>query len=200
MLSQIQIVGASGYINDVNMAYPGAAVWSGPGGTGLTQTFAGQLGQELELPSELIRYNSANGTVFGGLFRLVQFKQVTGTPVVGQMLYWYETGSDQNYIVTDDYDQLTYVSTNFAGVVLTPNLTDGHYTYIQTYGIVYAKFVPTVTGTKATGRPVSVSIVTEGLFDIIDTDTPQQNVGYAIDLPADGGLTRINMRRMNPRG
>lgn len=204
MLSQILFVSPSGYINNVNMAFPGGGVWGGPGGTGASQNLQGQLGKEIEFTSDMLKYDPAVGTVWGGKFRLVRLATGSGVPVIGQALFWDDSVAENLYQVTTSEAILTYTSTGFAGVCLSAAVTVGNYTIIQTQGKVNVKYRAAIGGTKATGRPVSLANqgagADLGLFDIVDVDLPQYRVGYAIGLPADGGLAAIDLSPLNFRG
>jgi hypothetical protein len=150
------------------------------------------------------------GTVYGGTFRYVRLKANSAVPVVGQSVFWDDTVAESLYQVTALESITTLVSASIAGIILTPSLTAGNYTLIQTSGLVKAKFVGTITGTKATGRPVFISVAgtsSIGLADIVDDLTTtagapffNRYMGTAVELPTDGGLTTIDLKIKNPRG
>jgi len=208
-MSMSQIIQiSSGFINNVHDPVCGMAAT--PGGTGASQ-FAGQLGKTINLDSSEVRYDSSIGTVFGGNFQYVQCSPTDwDTPVIGQMVFWDAAVAENLYQVVNEEDTTTLVATSMAGVILSAGLTAGQFTFIQTLGLVKAKFVASITGTKATGRPVFISVAggaSVGLMDIVDDITTTAGayffpryVGYAVQLPTDGGLTTIDLNQLSPRG
>jgi len=205
-LSQILRI-PSGFLNDVNN--PAIGEPTAPSPVSLN-SFSGQLGKEIVLDASQIRYKSSVGTVFGGTFRYVRLKANSAVPVIGQMVFWDDTVAEDLYQVTVLESITTVVAASMAGIILTPSVTVGNCTLIQTSGLVKAKFVGTITGTKATGRPVSISVAgtsSIGLMDIVDDLTTtagelllSRYVGRAVELPTDGGLTTIDLQLQNPRG
>lgn len=187
---------STGLLNTVN-----DDVIGGQSGLGSRSKFAGQLGKILTVSSEQISqmYSSAIGTLYAGLYQYVQFASDVGTIAAGQLVYWDETESLNEFIVTDDVDSTTANYQSFAGFAL--NAVDaGNYGFIQIAGVATGRYVASITGTKATGRPVMGSVATSGRIDVIDaaiTGATQNNfLGWAISLPADGALGTVQIARM----
>lgn len=164
--------------------------------TGLSK-FAGQLGKPIFIPADFIAqvYNPTIGTLYQGWYRYVQLKSDAAQPVIGQSLFWDDASAPSAFVATTAQNTTTYVATSMAGVYLG-GIEPGNYGWVQMGGVATVKYVPSITGTKATGRPVSISqagTTSLGFADVDDTPTPELFMGWAIDLPADGGTGRVNL-------
>jgi len=204
-VAQIQHV-TTGLLNTVNDPFPGSlgssSQWPPPIG------YPGQLGKAIYFDADTIRYDSTVGTLYPGHYTYVQLSTDSPVPVIGQAAFWIEDAeADPSlFAVTAEEDSFTLTDAQFAGVFINvPTL--GNYCYIQRSGLVYVKYRASITGTKATGRPVFLAAAggaDAGLFDVVDTmpgTTPILNyyVGQAWDLPADGGLKRITLNNVTKR-
>lgn len=168
--------------------------------------FGGQLGKTLWVSSEQISqmFDSTVGTLYAGAYQYVLFASDVGAIAAGQLVYWDETAADTTFTVTDDVDSTTLNYESFAGFALNA-VSAGNYGFIQIAGKATGRYVASITGTKATGRPVMGSIATSGRVDVIDaavTGATQNNfLGWAITLPADGALGTIQLsQRLVQRG
>jgi hypothetical protein len=121
VLSQIIRI-PTGFIDSVNDPSPGLAAT--PGGTG-TAKFAGQVGMEFELTQQMIRLKTPSVPVGPGKFMYVRVAPGATYPAVGVTLNWDATVSRHLY-------QVTNAAGTAAGVALTPSVTPGNYTVIQT--------------------------------------------------------------------
>lgn len=206
---------ASGYINQVNDSLPGG----GGGNIGPQVGLApGQLGKILELDDSELIYNSAIGTVYGGGFRYVQLSSdSTANPAVGQIVFWNPIASsaDNLYVVTTLESGTTPGAQQPAGIVLSSTWGVSNYSFIQCWGPTFAKFRATLTHAPAgIGEAVYCAAAgagaDNGLADCLSTADPTdfsdvtllQNryLGPSIQLPTNGGLKLINLRRLSERG
>lgn len=121
MLSQILRL-PSGYIDNVNDAVIGQA--GGPTPAGASK-FAGQLGMEIELRQDMMKLKNPAVPVAAGLFQYVRLAAAASSPAVGATVNWDATVDRRLY-------QVTTAAGTAAGTVLTPNVTPGNYTLIQT--------------------------------------------------------------------
>src|SRR6059058_877548 len=84
-------------LNDVNDSVIGD---SSTAGTGASQ-FLGQLGQRIALGPDEIRYDSAIGTLYGGVYQYVRFGATEAvTPALGLIAFWDGAVADDLYQVT----------------------------------------------------------------------------------------------------
>ena len=212
-LSPIVRVGASGYINVVNDAVIGMP--TAPGGVGVTK-FAGQLGKLIELDDSQVRYNSAVGTVYGGVFQYVRLAASSAVPIIGQQLFWdsLANAADNLYqVTTSETAGTTDSAVNRAGTCLSASLTVGNYTWIQISGPIFCKFRAVLTDPAAIGNPVycaGAGGADLGFADVIENPgaASQQDVtlfqrrylGVARQLPVAGGLTLVDVPQMFLRG
>jgi hypothetical protein len=120
MLSQILRI-ASGYVDDVNDAVIGGGTASP---TGLSK-FAGQLGMEVELTQQMIKLKTPSTPVGPGKFMYVRLAPGASSPAAGATLNWDASVSRHLY-------QVTTGAGTAAGTNLTPSVTPGNYTLIQT--------------------------------------------------------------------
>ena len=208
---------ASGYINVCNDTLPGG----GGGNIGPQVGLApGQLGKILELDDSELQgiVNTSVGTVYGGGFRYVQLSaSATANPAVGSLVFWdpIATSADNLYVVTTLETITTPGAQYIAGVVLSSTWGVSKYSFIQCWGTVYAKFraalthAPTGIG-EAVYAAAAGAGADNGLCDCLSTADPAdfsdvtllQNryLGPSVDLPTNGGLKRISLRRLNERG
>lgn len=208
---------SSGYINQINDSLPGG----GGGNIGPQVGLApGQLGKTIELDdSELSGIvNTAIGTVYGGGFRYVQLSaDSTANPVPGQIVFWnpFAISADNLYVVTTLESGTVPGAQYPAGIVINATWGVGNYSFIQCWGPTFTKFRAALTAAPAgIGDAVYCAAagagVDNGFADTIDSANPtlfsdvtlMQNryLGAAIQLPVNGGLTLVNVRRLNERG
>ncbi len=206
---------ASGYINQVNDALPGG----GGGNIGPQVGLApGQLGKILELDDSELIYNSTVGTVYGGGFRYVQLATgSTANPVPGQIVFWnpFATSADNLYAVTTLETSTDPGAQYPAGIVLGSAWTVGYYSFIQCWGPTFVKFRATLTHTptgigEAVYAAAAGAGADNGFADTLSTADPTdfsdvtllQNryLGASIQVPTNGGLKLVNLRRLNERG
>src|SRR5262245_29322118 len=121
MLSQIVRI-PSGFIDSVNDPVIGMA--AAPGGTGVSK-FAGQLGMEFELRTDMIRLKNPAVPVARGKFMYVRLAAAASSPAVGATVNWDATVARNLY-------QVTTAAGTAAGTVLSTGVTPGYYTVIQT--------------------------------------------------------------------
>ena len=181
----------SSQLNTIDMGSPGET--SLDGGTGAAR-FLGQLGGRLVLGPNEVRFDSAIGTLHGGIYQLVRTKAAsTIAPTLGFAAYWDPTddASVDGFIVTPDDPGLLAA---FAGVYISAP-TKGNYCIIQVAGIVDAQFVASITETGAIGDVV-VSQNTATFNNVANAtamtaDLLSAFVGYAIEAPVDATITQI---------
>lgn len=207
---------ASGAINTVNDSLAGG----GGGNIGPQIGLApGQLGKILEIDdSELSPIvDTTMGTVYGGGFRYVKLSAAASAVVVGQIVFWdaLATAADNLFSVTT-LESGTVAGAQYpAGVVLNSGWTAGNYSFVQCWGPTFLKFIAALTQAPAgIGEAVYCAAmgagVDNGFADCIGTANPtlfsdvalMQNryLGASIQLPTNGGLKLVNLRRLNERG
>ncbi len=208
---------SSGYINQVNDSLPGG----GGGNIGPQVGLApGQLGKILELDdSELSPIvNTAIGTVYGGGFRYVQLSSgSTANPVPGQIVFWdpIASSADNAFVVTTLESGTVPGAQSPAGIVLCSTWGVSNYSFIQCWGPTFVKFRATLTHTPTgVGEAVYAAAAgagaDNGFADTLSTADPAdfsdvtllQNryLGTSEQLPTNGGLKLVNLRRLNERG
>jgi hypothetical protein len=195
------IIVSTGLLNTVNDSAIGGA---GTGASG-TSRFGGQLGKQLWVSSEQISqmYSSTIGTLYAGCYQYVKIAAAQ-TLVVGDLLYWDQAAATNTFTVTKDATTTTFNYESFAGFCINV-ITAGNYGFIQIAGVATGKYVSSITGTKAIGRPVMGSIATAGRIDVIDaaiTGGTQNNfLGWALSLPTDNSLGTVQLsQRLVQRG
>jgi hypothetical protein len=211
-LSPIINIG-TGFINQVNDPVIGSLVASP---TGLSK-FAGQLGKHIWMDDSQVRSNTAAGffQVFGGAFQYVRLSASAAVPVVGQLLFWDTLANavDNLYQVTTAESGSTDAAMLRAGICLTPNLTPGNFTFIQTWGPTFVKFRATLTtagtaGSRAYaagvgGADLGFADVNEGAGAATVASVSQQIgrfIGVCQEAPSNGGRTRVYVELSRPRG
>lgn len=203
MLSQIQNIGASGYINQVNDAVVGMP--TAPGGTGASR-FAGQLGQRIQLSDNMLKYLSSVGVVYGGEFQYVRLAAAAAVPVVGQIVFWDISVADSLYQVTTSESGSSDAGMFAAGIILSTALTPGYYTYIQRLGPTFVQFRGTLTSVGAAGSRVYAAAAGGadlGFADVLSSANPTlfsdvslmqgRYLGTAVQAPTNGGLDLVNL-------
>lgn len=191
---------STGLLNTVN-----DEVIANQAGLAGVSKFGGQLGKILWVSNEQISqmYSSTVGTLYAGAYQYV--KVASGqTIAVGDLLYWDQAEDANEFVVTKAANTTTFNYQSFAGFALNA-ITAGYYGFIQIAGIATGRYVASITGTKAIGRPVMGSVATAGRVDVIDaavTGATQNNfLGWAVALPADGALGTIQLsQRLVQRG
>lgn len=188
---------STGRLNTVNDVLAGGV----SGGAGGVSKFGGQLGKTVWLDSDQVSkmFSPAVGTLYAGAYRYVRFKPLMTAAVRGQVVFWDNTAAIGDYVVTSAEDTTTLVASSMAGILLGVP-TAGNYGFIQVAGIATVQYRASITGTAATGRPVVISVAggaAVGLADIVDTAGIEPiQMGWAVDLPVNGALGRINMNNV----
>lgn len=194
----------SGYLNGTDDLYPG-------GGTALNK-FGGQLGQQITISSaQAAQLSKASvGTLYAGTYQYVKLKAGATPAVRGAAYFWDNAAAAGSFQVVTIESSTTLTAASLAGVCLN-TITAGNYGWIQTAGIATCKFVASITGTAATGRPVFISVAgttSIGLFDVVDDLTTTAGarffdrfVGWAITVPVASELDQVQLTLpMSPRG
>ena len=195
----------TGFVNYVND--PAIGLSAIPPFPGFGDQYQGQLGKRFEFDDENVRWYAANGAGYGGEFQYVLLAASdAASPVVGQQLFWDSSVAPSYYQVTGDETKNSADDAVLkAGICLTPNVTPGNYTLIQTRGLIYLKFRAALTVAGAVGCGVwtagAGAGADNGLFDVIQsasaTDFAQVSlmqrrfVGTAYEAPTNGGLKRV---------
>jgi hypothetical protein len=206
---------ASGNINQVNDSVAGG----GGGNIGPQVGLApGQLGKILELDDSELIFNSAVGTVLGGGFRYVQLSAgSTPNPVVGQIVFWdaFANSADNLFVVTTLENGTVPGAQYPAGIVLSSTWGAGNFSIIQCWGPTFIKFRAALTHAPAgIGEAVFCAAAgagaDNGFADTIANANPatwsdsslflNRYLGPSIQLPTNGGLKLVNLRRLNERG
>lgn len=149
---------------------------------------------------------STNGTLYGGLYQLVQLSSAatTANAVAGLAAFTLDGTSNagaQGYVVTDEShaDAVTLI----AGVFLN-TITPGNFGFIQIHGKATVKYRAAVTDATI-GDVVIVQGAGTGVFDSLAagtavTDTVMgKYVGNAIQLPVNASLKTIQMTTLRGR-
>lgn len=194
----------SGYLNATDDLYPG-------GGTAQNK-FGGQLGKQITIDSAQAAQlsKSSIGTLYAGTYQYVKLKAGATAPVRGAAVFWDNAVAASTFQVVQIESSTTLTAASMAGVVLN-TVTAGNYFWIQTAGIATCKFVSSITGTAATGRPVFISIAgttSIGLFDVLDdlvlsagARFLERFVGWAVTVPVATELDQVQLTLpMSPRG
>lgn len=126
-------------------ALPGQSVASG---TGAAQ-YLGQIGAKVALGPVEIRYNSAVGTLFGGIYQYVFMKYTTTQPARGQLVFWDVSVGEATYTVNGDAKPTTAIPTLIAGVVINATVVQGTYAWMQIGGRASVLPDSSITATTA---------------------------------------------------
>lgn len=194
----------TGYLNATDDLYPG--------GGSSNSKFGGQLGKQMVLTGAQAAQLSktSTGTLYAGVYQYVKLKAAATPAVRGAAYFWDNAVAPGLFQVVTIESSTTLTAASMAGIALN-TITAGQYGWIQVAGIASVKYVASITGTKATGRPVFISIAgttSIGLADVVDDITTtagarffERYMGWAIDLPADGAIGKINLQMpLAPRG
>ena len=148
-------------LNDINDAYPANNT---PSASGATNQYAAQLGARVWLDGNPggVRYDSAIGTLYGGVFQYVKTTAATtNTYAKGQPVAWTDY---ENYVVTCDFTAA--LVGQWAGFCLN-TVTKGQYCWIQRSGKSTVKFKsPTTVATPSDGDLVVIDVST-GFADVL---------------------------------
>ena len=148
-------------LNKADDAAIGQSVSSGTG----AQRFLGQLGAKLYLGPSEVRYDSATGTLYGGIYQYVQTKAAsTIAPARGLLCYWV-AATPSSYVVTPDDQGGT---ADIAGVYLNAP-TKGNYCWIQIAGVASVKCIASLTRTAGIGD-VGIAVAATADVDNIDSN------------------------------
>jgi len=144
-------------------ALPGQSVASGSG----APQYLGILGSRVALDSQTVRFTSAVGTLFGGIYQYVFGTYTTQQPVRGNAVFWDLSVGESSYQVNGDAKPSTSVPTLVAGVALLTAWTKNTYGWMQIAGRASCLFDSAVTAAAA-GNPVSakVSATVASTFDV----------------------------------
>ena len=181
-------------LNDVNDSVIGD---SSTAGTGASQ-FIGQLGQRVALGPDEVRFDSAIGTLYGGVYQYVRFGVTEAvTPALGLLAFWDGAVADDLYQVTTT--EPTGVS-DIAGIILNA-VTKGNYGFIQTAGKATVKFKGTTTKTTpAVGDLVVAAADATATADVLADATALTSVqarhilGIALAAPVGGAASTVRLR------
>ncbi len=214
MQSQILQV-SSGYINSVND--PVVGMPAVPAGLGNSK-FAGQLGKWAVFDDSTVRYTTGGSNlaaVYGGAFQYVRLSASAAVPIPGQILFWdtLANAADNLYQVTTAESGSTDAAMLRAGICLTPSLTVGNYTFIQTWGPCYVRFRAVLTAAGAAGSRVYAAAAGGadlGFADVVDSgsaaaisDVSKMEgrwLGVAHEAPVGATLKRVYLEISRPRG
>jgi hypothetical protein len=128
-------------LNDVNDSVCGGATSQGTGAT----LYGGILGIEIEFTDDEVYYDSAIGTLYGGVYKYVQTLSTGGAGVRGQIAFW---SNQDTFLVTATNGGAAVGDGNQAGIFLNA-VTAGNYCWIQVGGIASVLF----NGTQAQATP-----------------------------------------------
>ena len=197
-LSQILHLPSS-QLNTIDMASPGES--SLDGGTGAAR-FRGQLGARLVRGPNEVRFDSAIGTLHGGIYQLVLTKAAsTIAPKLGRFCFWDETdaASIDGFSVTPDDPGGT---ADVAGVYISAP-TKGNHCIIQVAGIATVQAIASLSRTAGIGDVfvlgTNQDVDNIDSNDAINGDNLNAVVAIAIELPVNNTLTlaRLVMPRWN---
>lgn len=193
----------TGYLNATDDVYPG--------GGSANNKFGGQLGAlyAINNAQAAALSKTSTGTLYAGVYQYVKVKAGATPAVRGAAYFWDNAVAPSAFQVVQIESSTTLTAASIAGIALN-TITAGQYGWIQVAGIASVKYVASITGTKATGRPVFISIAgttSIGLADVVDDITTtagarffERYMGWAIDLPADGAVGRVNLAlQFSPR-
>lgn len=183
----------SGFLNNEDNAYQGGSqgLAGVPGQLGLI--VAATTAQALALSKTSV------GTLYGGLYQVVQFKSTSTTaPARGGLCFWSTRGS---YIVTPDATAAT--ETELAGVYVNAP-TKGNYGIIQVGGLASVLFRASVTN-KTAGN-ICLQLTTTNTADAILDATGtyvsggvlgiKNIIGSCVAAPSDGGVTTVSLKNI----
>jgi len=146
-----------------------------------------------------------NGTLFGGLYQLVQLDSgaTSANALVGMAAYMLDTATGgatgaggQTYTVTDSAHAL---STSLGVGVFLNTITPGNFGFIQISGKATVQYTAAVTDTNI-GDAVLFAGTTAGTFNAVAAATAVTDavlstfLGNAIQAPANGALKTVLMK------
>jgi hypothetical protein len=149
-----------------------------------------------------------NGTLFGGLYQLVQLDTAatSANALVGMAAFLLDTAAggaensgSQGYVVTDQAHAIA--TTHCVGVFLN-TITPGNFGFIQVAGKATVQYTAAVTSASQSSSVTSTG-ATAGTFDAIVAAltgiTEPSVIGTRIQVPANAGLKTIHMQGMRIR-
>lgn len=190
-------------LNKVNDSLIGQPVNAGTG----ANRYAGQLGQEIILGPDEIRFDSVTGTLYGGIYKYVRFASgATASPAVGLIAFWDISVAEDLYQVTND-ESGTPGANLIAGITINA-VTKGNYGFIQVAGKATVQFRTTLTsvagigsGVVAAGAGAGADVATADVLEGAGNPTFAQMsnfskrwLGVAETAPTNGGLKIVNLQ------
>jgi hypothetical protein len=182
LVSQIHRMVAAG-LNAANDVLPGQSVASG---TGAAQ-YLGEVGARVALSPLDIRFVSATGTLFGGIYQyVITASGAAAAPARGTIAFRDLSVAESLYQVTSDAKPTAAIPTLIAGIFLNA-VTKGNYGWIQLSGRASVLFDSAITAAAA-GNPVTakISAAVASTADVGAVDTllsPVTLLGVAETLP-----------------
>lgn len=181
-------------LNKVNDTLIGQSVASG---TGVSQ-YLGMLGSRISLGPKEVRYDSATGTLFGGIYMYVQAKAgSSASPARGTIAFWDVTATESLYVVTADAKPTTAIPTLVAGVFLNA-ITPGNYGWIQVAGRASVLFDSAITAAAAgnwvTAKVSAAVASTADVGAAAGVVTLAAYLGVAETLPAVSTISVVQLR------
>lgn len=151
---------------------PGQSVASG---TGAAQ-YLGCVGARIALDSQTVRFASAVGTLFGGIYQYVFHTYTTAQPARGQLVFWDTSVGESVYQVNGDAKPTAAIPTLIAGVVLPATVVKNTYAWMQIAGRATVLPDSTITlGTAGLGVSARLSATVPSTVDVgvnVVTATP----------------------------
>lgn len=144
-------------------ATPGQSVSSGTG----QSSYGGNVGARAYLGPTDVRFTSAVGTLFGGVYQYVLMTFTTQQPTRGRFVSWDLSVAESLYQVNGDAKPSAAVPTLIAGVVLQTSVLAGTFAWMQIGGRASCLFDSAITSAVA-GNPVSpkISAAVASTFDV----------------------------------
>lgn len=192
----------SGTVNGENNPAPGNVMGSSALAGGLVSSYAGQVGTRLILSAEDAGKfsNTANGTLYGGVYCYVKTNAAAANIARGRLAFWDLTVSEASYQVHQDETQNGGVPL-IAGVFLNA-ITPGNYGWIQISGRATLQSRATVTAAtrniiwSGAGSGADNATV-DGLANataITGANLYSTFLGVAEQVAANGALIIVNLR------
>ena len=146
--------GTTARLNDVNDSVCGGSSSQGTGAT----LYGGILGIEIEFTDSQVYYDSAVGTLYGGIYKYVQtYSGSSASPARGQIAFWYNADA---FVVTADF-----INGAQCGVFLN-SITKGNFGWVQIGGKASVLFRASIT--KATPA-IGDTVVVQNTANVADT-------------------------------
>lgn len=199
---------STGKLNTVNDSTPGAPVTSG---TGAAQ-YQGQLGAKVIFGPDEVKYSSAIGTLYGGVYQYVRFRTTaTAAPARGLIAFWDISVAENLYQVTNDESGVLGAQ-GWAGIVLNA-VTRGYYGFIQIEGKASILFRAIISAVgPAIGDPVYCAGIGAGepaVADVIRSAVPatladvsqmsERYLGVAEVAPINSTISAVQLRPLAVR-